>query len=386
MVINPCISTYYNKKVPVFLKNGGHFSLRILFFPLYREINLIHAWVAQLVEQRTENPCVGGSSPPLGTIALLNVMLKPPIKECIEQAARLLNTEGLVIFPTETVYGLGGIATSDTVAHKIFHEKNRPSYNPLIVHVRDWKQAEQFGVFSEDLRRLAHLFWPGPLTVVAPVREGTGLSSVALAHLKTVALRCPDHPVTAALLRATHAPLVAPSANLSGRVSSTTAAHAQKYFPHIPVLDGGECQKGLESTVVRCDKGIITILRSGAISAEALEEKTGLPTRYVQPTEKISSPGQTDKHYAPTLRLRMDVRTPLKGEAFLGFGRMNEGAALNLSPYGSLEEAARNLYAFLHTLDNPQRYTGIAVAPIPNRDLGISINDRLRRATKSSLS
>lgn len=308
-----------------------------------------------------------------------------PSPENIYDAAQRLKREELVVFPTETVYGLGGIASSDAAVKAIYAAKGRPAYNPLIVHVQSQEEAAALGAFPEEIKQATEAFWPGPLTVVVPLKNGAPLSPLATAGLKTVALRFSKNPVLLELLRQTGGPLVAPSANRSGSLTATSAAHAQKYFPNLMVLDGGETEIGLESTVITHQKGLLHILRPGAISKEALEEKVDIPVVFSSKEKKVTSPGQTDRHYAPSIRMRMDAREPLKGEAFLGFGKhAPEHTTLNLSPSGALEEAAKNLFSFLHTLDNPHRYSGIAVAPIPNTGLGASINDRLRRACQSS--
>ena len=309
-----------------------------------------------------------------------------PTPENIAVAARLLKDHNLVIFPSETVYGLGALASSDLAVKKIYLEKKRPSYNPLIVHVSSLAQAESLGVFSDDIKKVVNVFWPGPLTVVVPLREDAQISPIATAGLKTVALRFSKHKILLSLLDAVGEPLVAPSANPSGSLSSTCAEHIRKYFPHLPLVDGGQAEAGLESTVVTERNGVVHILRPGAISLEDIEQKTALPTVFAPKESSISSPGQLDRHYAPKLRLRMNAYEPLKGEAYLGFGKTKINCALNLSPLGSLEEAAANLFKYLHILDNPVRYTGIAVSPIPDEGLGVSINDRLQRASKASFS
>lgn len=305
----------------------------------------------------------------------------------IAKAAKILKKEGLVVFPTETVYGIGGLASSDRAVSAIYKAKGRPAYNPLIVHVDSMEQAESIATLPQKIKDLTNIFWPGPLTVVVPLKKGANIAPLACAGLKTVALRFSNHPILLALLKEVGAPLVGPSANLSGKLTSTTAAHVQKNFPDLLVLDGGATEKGVESTVVTYDKGILHILRPGAISVDEIEENTAIPILLSKETKKIVSPGQTDRHYAPNLRLRMNAWAPQKDEAFLAFGRNEHpDTTINLSTSGSLEEAAKNLFQFLHVLDNPFRYSGIAVAPIPEEGLGVTINDRLRRACKSSFS
>lgn len=311
-------------------------------------------------------------------------MIVLPTPENLQIAAHLLKKEEVVVFPTETVYGLGGLARSDKAVTKIYETKGRPSYNPLIVHVDSLSQAKKIGVFDALTEKIVSFFWPGPLTVVVPLHPEANLSSLATAGLTTVAIRFSAHPLLLSLLRLLKEPLVAPSANPSGFLTSTTASHVHQAFPSVYILDGGPTPKGLESTILSVDEGIVKLLRPGIISQEEIENKTNLSVYFVQPTEKISSPGQTLSHYAPSLPLRLNVEEPHKKEAFLGFGKTNPAPTLNLSPSGSLEEAAHNLFSFLHALDNPALYSGIAVAPIPQQGVGFAINDRLQRASFSS--
>jgi len=294
----------------------------------------------------------------------------------IARAAQMLRDGLLVAFPTETVYGLGADARNGTAVAGIFAAKGRPRFNPLIVHVRDLAEAERHALFSPAARRLAEKFWPGALTLVLPRRAGTPLSELVSAGLDSVALRVPAHPVAADLLREAAIPIAAPSANLSGRISATTAAHvAGGLGDKIDlILDGGATSLGVESTVVGFDGEIPILLRPGAIAREAIEEIAG-PLH--APDAAIRSPGQLESHYAPRAALRLNARTINGGEVLLGFGASRE-AKLNLSPTGDLREAASNLFAMLHELDS--QALRIAVAPIPETGLGEAINDRLRRA------
>ena len=310
-------------------------------------------------------------------------MITLPTPESLQNAANTLKKEGIVAFPTETVYGLGGLAGSDRAVAKIYETKGRPSFNPLIVHVDSFVQAKKVGVFDKTTQNLVSLFWPGPLTVVVPIHPEAHLSSLATAGLNTVAIRFSSHPILLSLLRLVGEPLVAPSANPSGLLTSTTAAHVQRAFPFLSVIDGGQTSRGLESTILSVDGATIKVLRPGAISQEEIETRLQATLVVVQNGEKISSPGQTLSHYAPSLPLRLNASNQSESEAFLGFGKTNTTPHLNLSPCGSLEEAAHNLFSFLHTLDNPALYTGIAVAPIPNTGVGTAINDRLNRAAAS---
>jgi L-threonylcarbamoyladenylate synthase len=294
----------------------------------------------------------------------------------IARAARMLRDGKLVAFPTETVYGLGADARNGKAVAGIFAAKGRPRFNPLIVHVRDLAEAERHALFSPAARKLAERFWPGALTLVLPRRADTPLSELVSAGLNSVALRVPAHPVAADLLREAGIPIAAPSANLSGRISATTAAHvAGGLGDKIDlILDGGATSFGVESTVVGFDGEIPILLRPGAIAREAIEEITG-PLQ--APDAAIRSPGQLESHYAPRAALRLNAQTINGGEVLLGFGPSRE-AKLNLSPTGDLKEAASNLFAMLHELDS--QASRIAVAPIPETGLGEAINDRLRRA------
>jgi L-threonylcarbamoyladenylate synthase len=309
-----------------------------------------------------------------------------PTTANLVRAGRQLRAGGLVGFPTETVYGLGGDATSDDAVAAIYAAKARPRFNPLIVHVASLKEAERLVRFDAASRKLARRFWPGSLTLVLPRRPDCAISWLASAGLDSLAIRIPAHPVARRLLREAKRPIAGPSANRSGKVSPTTAAHVADSFAGtraaatLIVLDGGACKVGLESTVVDLSGPKAVLLRPGGVPREAIEGvigRLGIPG-----AGPLRSPGQLKSHYAPRLRLRLGAR-PRKGEAFLAFGPVPRGAdpaaVLNLSPRRDLGEAAANLFAMLRALDRP-RFSRIAVAPIPGRGLGAAINDRLRRA------
>jgi L-threonylcarbamoyladenylate synthase len=295
----------------------------------------------------------------------------------IARAAALLRGGALVAFPTETVYGLGGDARSDLAVAGIFAAKGRPRFNPLIVHVADVEAARGFAAFDERAAALAAAFWPGPLTLVLPAKAA-GLSALVTAELQTVAIRVPAHPVAQALLQAFGGPLAAPSANPSGGVSPTRAAHVMHGLDGriAAVIDGGDCAVGVESSIVGLD-GPARLLRPGGVPVEALEAVVG-PLCAVE-AGQISAPGQLASHYAPGARVRLDVVEPAPGEVFVGFG--NTRGDLNLSPAGDLVAAAAALF---HTLRAADALAGpggvIAFAPIPEIGLGRAINDRLRRA------
>lgn len=305
-----------------------------------------------------------------------------PTAEAIAQAGRLLATGGLVAFPTETVYGLGADATDDRAVARIFAAKARPRFNPLIVHVAETRAAKELAIFDERARSVAERFWPGPLTLVLPRREGCPVSLLATAGLGTLAIRVPAHPVAAALLRAAGRPVAAPSANRSGSISPTTAAHVLASLDGAVdlVLDGGPCRVGLESTILDLSGPRPALLRPGGVPREALEPLVGPLATATEAGARPTAPGQLTSHYAPALPVRLAADAARPGEALLAFGpAAPAGTTLNLSPSGDLEEAAAQLFAMLRALDRPE-FTAIAVMPIPERGLGAAINDRLRRA------
>jgi L-threonylcarbamoyladenylate synthase len=303
-------------------------------------------------------------------------------RESIRNAALILRSGGLVAFPTETVYGLGGDATSGTSVAKIYAAKGRPSFNPLIVHVAAADWVAKLAITNTRFTTLAEQFWPGPLTFVLPRRPDCPVSELASAGLDTIAVRSPAHEIAHALLLETGRPLAAPSANASGAISPTRAEHVRISLGDKVdlLLDGGPCKVGLESTVLDLTGPEAIILRPGAITAEDIAAVIGAPvTASTHDPAAPHAPGQLASHYAPELPLRMNAVIVHNGEALLGFGPSPE-AALNLSPKGDLIEAAANLFAMLRALDDPAHYRGIAVTPIPETGIGIAINDRLRRA------
>lgn len=303
----------------------------------------------------------------------------------ISTAAELLRAGNLVAFPTETVYGLGGDATNGEAVAAIFAAKCRPRFNPLIVHVPDVDRVAGLAQMTPLARQLAKAFWPGPLTLVLDRSADCELSDLVSAGLSTVALRVPDHPIAQALLKATARPLAAPSANRSGRVSPTQAKHVEADLGSAVslILDGGPTAHGLESTIIDARGTVPVMLRSGAITTEAVEAALRMPLQqHDAKGTRASAPGQLESHYAPHARVRLGATTVADGEALLAFGAQvppTSGPVLNLSPSGNLIEAAANLFAALRALDQ----TGcraIAVMPVPEDGLGIAINDRLRRA------
>ena len=307
-----------------------------------------------------------------------------PTAAAIDEAATILRRGGLVAFPTETVYGLGAVATDDRAVAAIYAAKGRPAHNPLIVHVADAGGARTLVRFDPRAARLAEAFWPGPLTLVMPRAEGAPISGLATAGLASIAVRVPLHPVARALLQAVRLPVAAPSANPSGLVSPTTAAHvAHDLGSHLSlVLDGGACAVGLESTVVDLSQpDVARLLRPGGVDADAVEAAIG-PLAALEEGGRPRAPGQLATHYAPRLPLRLDALEVAPDEAVLAFADRSPSGAyatLNLSPGGDLAEAARNLFAMLRTADGSGA-RAIAVVPIPGHGLGRAIGDRLRRA------
>lgn len=297
----------------------------------------------------------------------------------IAQAAEILRAGGLVAFPTETVYGLGADATNDRAVASVFEAKNRPGFNPLIVHFPSADAAASAVVFDERARLMARTFWPGALTLVLPRRPDAGISLLASAGLDTLAVRVPSQPIAQALFAAAGLPVAAPSANRSTFVSPTTARHvADDLDGRIDmILDGGPCPVGVESTVIDLSTPAAALLRPGGVPAEEIEAAIGPLAAPGNGAPK--SPGMLRRHYAPGRPVRLNAEGAGPGEAYLAFGPAADGATLNLSTGGDLTEAAANLFAMLRRLDT-DGYAGIAVAPIPEAGLGRAINDRLRRA------
>jgi len=303
--------------------------------------------------------------------------------DAIAAAAASLRAGGLVAFPTETVYGLGADAGNGEAIARLYAAKGRPAFNPLIAHVADVEAARRLAVFDDAALLLAAAFWPGPLTLVLPKRPDCGVADLALAGLDSVAVRVPAHPVAAALLKAFNGPVVAPSANRSGHVSPTDAAHvlADLRGRIDMVIDAGPCAVGVESTIVSC-LGEPTLLRPGGLPREDIERALGRALVVPPVTDDAPlAPGMLSSHYAPKARLRLDASAPRADEALLAFGPAPafSGTTLNLSARGDLIEAATNLFSHLRALDACGATT-IAVMPVPHDGLGEAINDRLARA------
>ncbi|UFS63966.1 threonylcarbamoyl-AMP synthase [Paracoccus denitrificans] len=300
----------------------------------------------------------------------------------VRTAAKLLAQGEPVAIPTETVYGLAGDARNPRAVARIYEAKGRPSFNPLIVHVPDLAAAGRIADFDDAALALARAFWPGALTLVLPLRPDAGIASLVTAGLDTVAIRVPAHPAAQEVLRVFGGPLAAPSANPSGRISPTTAAHAADPETGLggriaAVLDAGACPVGVESTIVGWVDGQPALLRPGGVAAEAIEAVLGRPlARSEADPDAPTAPGQLTSHYAPRASLRLNADAARPGEVLIGFGPV--AGEMTLSETGDLTEAAARLFDLLHRADAEGR--PIAVAPVPERGLGAAINDRLRRA------
>ncbi|MFM9851340.1 MAG: L-threonylcarbamoyladenylate synthase [Sphingomonadaceae bacterium] len=303
------------------------------------------------------------AKPPFDTI------ICPDGPEAIAQAATLIRAGHPVAVPTETVYGLAADATNGEAVAAIYAAKGRPSFNPLIVHVIDLAAAEHIAVFDDRARALAAAHWPGPLTLVLPLRETSGIASLVVAGLTTIAIRVPAHPAMRAVIDAVARPLAAPSANASGTISPTRAAHVLASLGSlIPmIIDGGACAVGIESTIVASSAEGLRLLRPGPIDLGLIPEQSDI----------IEAPGQLASHYAPTKLLRLEAIDRRADEWMIGFGTIDGDS--NLSCSGDLTEATARLFDLLHEADGSTAHA-IAVAPVPRKGLGIAINDRLSRA------
>lgn len=304
----------------------------------------------------------------------------------IEEAISQLAKGNAVAIPTETVYGLAADATNGVSIAKIFQLKNRPSFNPLICHVDGIEMAAEFGKINTVAKKLMDAFWPGPLTLVLPIAETSKAHDLVTAGLGSIGLRCPNG-ISSEIITKFGKPLAAPSANRSGRISPTSATHVEGEFTNsdLLIVDDGPCSVGLESTILKIDGDVLTLLRTGGISKQQIEQVAEMPVLLPEENasiaNKILAPGMMTSHYAPNAQVQLNCETGKVDAAWLGFGPHNLKAkhCLNLSETGDLIEAGSNLYAHMKALDKTGCKT-ICVAPIPMRDLGIAINDRLKRA------
>ena len=325
--------------------------------------------------------------------------IKEASLNAISEAADLIINGQLVAFPTETVYGLGANALDGQAVARIFEAKGRPKFNPLIVHIPDLETAQEIAEFNDAAIILAERFWPGPISFILPLKSNSGISELCSAGLETIALRVPSHPVAQDLLRRAEVPIAAPSANASGEPSPTAPIHVKESLGDKVgmILAAGKCTVGLESTVIDLSTEIPTILRSGAITKEDIAEYIPAVIYISETTNSPKSPGQTLKHYAPKLPIRLNAIDLEEGEALLAFGStkfmgLKKGGAVselpeaqirNLSENADLHEAAANLFAYLRELDCPE-FKSIAVMNIPDKGIGIAINDRLSRAAAAT--
>ncbi len=307
----------------------------------------------------------------------------------IAEAEIILSAGGVVAFPTETVYGLGAISTSDEAVSKVFQVKNRPKFNPLIIHVENTEMALKLCDFSEKAFLLAEKFWPGPLTIIGQKKENLNISTLATAGLDTIAVRVPRDRIAQELIKCVGVPIAAPSANISGKLSCTTTEDIiEKLSKRIDgIILGPQCELGLESTVIDCSDDSCNLMRLGSLPFEEIKDFLSInQLTNFNSENKVKSPGQLLNHYSPDSKILLNEKFPKGDDLYLGFGPYRDYIrGLNLSDSGNLREAARNLFSYLHQLDKASKKLGgktIKVAPIPYEGLGLSINDRLERASK----
>ena len=310
-------------------------------------------------------------------------------KKLIKLAAKNLKDGKLISIMAETVYGLGVDATNSDAIKKLYKLKKRPNKNPLIIHVNSIEMSEKIGILNKDFYKLASVFWPGPLTFIVQQKKDSEISKIVNSKLSTVALRMPSYYVFLATIKALNKPIAAPSANISGYLSSTNAQHVFESFGEkiSLIIDSGQCELGIESTIINMTTRPYVIERLGAISKNEIFKKTGikLKDKNTFSEKKIIAPGQLSKHYAPSTPIRLNAKKPKINEAFLCFGEQNKNYefSMNLSSKGCLSEAAHNLFDYLRKLDKLNKVK-IAVSAIPNKDIGKTINERLKRAIVKS--
>lgn len=303
----------------------------------------------------------------------------------IIKGAEIIKNGGLVSFPTETVYGLGASIFNPKAVAGIFEAKGRPSFNPLISHIAEIDEMREFVIADERALELGRCFWPGPLTFVLPRKNENPLLDIVCAGLKTMTVRCPNHSVALELIRKSGVPIAAPSANRSQTISPTTAeAVYESLGDRVDmILDGGQCEVGVESTILDLTTPKAVLLRAGGITKEQLEEVLGEEVLLSDGNpDKPSSPGQMLKHYAPSKKFRINALRPMDGELYIGFGSEYDFGEMNLSKSGDLREAASNLFSYMRIADKNDKFERIAMAPIPNEGVGMAINDRIKRASR----
>ncbi len=317
----------------------------------------------------------------------MKTLLLPPSKKSLVVASSILENGGLVAFPTETVYGLGADAFNVKAVAKVFKVKGRPSSNPLIVHVKDLEMASELARFDDTSRHLAKIFWPGPLTLILPIKKSSEIPDIVTANSGYIALRTPSNPIIQNLIELFGKPIVGPSANLSGKISSTSPNHVLSYFDGKidAIIDGEDCPIGLESTILMCDLTKIQILRLGFVTEKEISEKlSDLKIESSLQGKSVPSPGSKFRHYSPETPIAINCLEKGQDEILIGFGE-NADAEFNLSEKGDLVEAAKNLYHILREADRKAQSTNstrIVVSPVPNSGLGLAINDRLERAAR----
>lgn len=305
-------------------------------------------------------------------------------KNNVIKGAEIIKNGGLVAFPTETVYGLGANIFNPKAVAGIFEAKGRPSFNPLISHVSSVEEIKEFVIADERALFLADKFWPGPLTFVLPRIDENPSLDLVCAGLKTMTVRCPNHKVALELIKTAGVPIAAPSANRSQSISPTTADAVYESLGNRVdmILDGGQCEVGVESTILDLTTSRVVMLRAGGVTKEQIEEALNEKVLVSDGNpDKPTSPGQMLKHYAPAKKFRINAEKPLDGELYIGFGEEYDFGEMNLSKTGDLREAASNLFLFMRMADKNDRYSSIAMAPIPNEGVGLAINDRIKRAS-----
>jgi len=317
----------------------------------------------------------------------MKTLVLPPTKKSLVVASSILQNGGLVAFPTETVYGLGADSFNVNAIAKVFKVKGRPSSNPLIVHVKDLEMASELAIFDDTSRHLAKIFWPGPLTLILPKKKSSKIPDIVTANSGYIALRAPSNPITQNLIELFGKPIVGPSANLSGKISSTSPNHVLSDFNGKidAIIDGEDCPIGLESTILMCNHTKIRILRLGFVTEKEISEKLSyLKIESCLEGKSVPSPGSKFRHYSPDTPIVINCHEKGRGEILIGFGETAD-AEFNLSEKGDLVEAAKNLYRILREADRKAQSTSsirIVVSPVPNSGLGLTINDRLERAAR----